>query len=58
MIGATVITLASGDVGPALISFVVGLLAAFIAYGRSRLLPHGGSAPSPASGVRPLATES
>jgi len=42
MIGATVITLASGDVAPALISLVVGLLAAFIVYGRWRLVPHRG----------------
>jgi uncharacterized membrane protein YphA (DoxX/SURF4 family) len=43
MIGATVINLAGGDVVSALISFVVGLLAAFVAYGRWRLAPHGGS---------------
>lgn len=34
MIGATVITLAGGDVVPALIPLTVGLLAAFVAYGR------------------------
>ena len=34
MIGATVITLASGDVTAVLIPLVVGLLAAFVAYGR------------------------
>jgi hypothetical protein len=34
MIGATVLTLAGGDVVPALIPLVVGLLAAFVAYGR------------------------
>jgi len=34
MIGATVITLAGGAVAPALISLGVGLLAAFVAYGR------------------------
>ncbi|HEV8340785.1 MAG TPA: DoxX family protein [Candidatus Binatia bacterium] len=44
MIGATVYTLAAGDVAPALISLVVGLLAAFVAYGRWRLVPHRGSA--------------
>ena len=43
MIGATVITLVSGPVAPALIPLVVGLLAAFVAYGRWRLAPHGGS---------------
>lgn len=36
MVGATVITLAGGDVVPALIPLVVGLLAAFVAYGRWR----------------------
>jgi hypothetical protein len=34
MIGATVITLAGGAVAPALIPLGVGLLAAFVAYGR------------------------
>jgi len=34
MIGATMITLAAGDVVAALISLVAGLLAAFVAYGR------------------------
>jgi hypothetical protein len=36
MIGATVITLADGDVAPALIPMVVGLLSAFVAGGRWR----------------------
>ena len=44
MIGATVVTLAGGDVVPALLPLVVGLLAAFVAYGRWRLLPHRGPA--------------
>ncbi len=39
MIGATVLTVASGDVLLALIPLVVGLLAAFVAYGRWRLAP-------------------
>src|SRR3990172_12092652 len=39
MIGATVLTLAGGDVAAALISVVVGLLSAFVAYGRWRLAP-------------------
>lgn len=43
MIGATVITMGSGPVAPALIPLVVGLLAAFVAYGRWRLAPHRGS---------------
>jgi hypothetical protein len=51
MIGATVITLVGGDVGAALISAVVGLLAAFVAYGRWRLAPHRGSR---ASGFQPV----
>ena len=53
MIGATVLTLATGEVAAALISAVVGLLAAFVAYGRWRL------APLRASVVdrRPLTTE-
>ncbi|PYM95101.1 MAG: DoxX family protein [Candidatus Rokuibacteriota bacterium] len=42
MIGATVLTLANGDVGPALAPFAVGLLLAFVAYGRWRLAPQEG----------------
>jgi uncharacterized membrane protein YphA (DoxX/SURF4 family) len=34
MTGATVLTLAEGDVAEALIPFALGLLAAFVAYGR------------------------
>jgi hypothetical protein len=45
MIGATVITLAGGDVAAALLSLVVGLLSAFVAYGRWRRAPHRGSSP-------------
>ncbi len=37
MIGATVLTLVGGDVASALIPLVVGLLSAFVAYGRWRL---------------------
>jgi DoxX-like family len=37
MIGATVVTLVGGMVGVALMNVVVGLLAAFVAYGRWRL---------------------
>jgi hypothetical protein len=43
MIGATVITLVGGELLAALIPLVVGLLAAFVAYGRWRLAPHRGS---------------
>ncbi|HEV2054360.1 MAG TPA: DoxX family protein [Methylomirabilota bacterium] len=39
MTGATGITLAGGDVAMALIPLVMGLLSAFVAYGRSRLAP-------------------
>ncbi len=42
MIGATVTTLAGGDVAMAVIPLVVGLLSAFVAYGRWRLAPHSG----------------
>jgi hypothetical protein len=40
MIGATVIMLAAGEIAIALFSLGVGLLAAFVAYGRWRLAPH------------------
>jgi hypothetical protein len=43
MIGATVLTLVGGDVVLSLIPLVVGLLAAFVAYGRWRLAPLRGS---------------
>jgi hypothetical protein len=39
MIGATVTTLAGGEVAPALVPFAVGLLSAFVAHGRWRLMP-------------------
>jgi DoxX-like family len=43
MSGATVLTLAGGDIVMALIPLMVGLLSAFVAYGRWRLAPHRGS---------------
>jgi uncharacterized membrane protein YphA (DoxX/SURF4 family) len=43
MIGATVVTLSGGDVAPALIPLVVGLLLTFVGYGRWWLAPHRGS---------------
>jgi uncharacterized membrane protein YphA (DoxX/SURF4 family) len=47
MIGATVVTLATMGAAQALIPLVVGLLAAFVAYGRWKLAPHrGASRPS------------
>ena len=39
MIGATVVTLGKGDVGPALMPLAVGLLLVFVAYGRWRPAP-------------------
>jgi hypothetical protein len=39
MSGATGITMAGGKIEPALVPFVVGLLAGFVAYGRTRLVP-------------------
>ena len=47
MIGATVITTATMGVGLALIPLTVGLLAAFVAYGRWRLAPLGERASRP-----------
>ena len=43
MIGATALSLVVGPVAPALIPLVVGFFAAFVAYGRWRLVPHRGS---------------
>jgi len=43
MIGATVLTLLGGELTAAVVSAVVGLLAAFVAYGRWRLAPRRGS---------------
>ena len=42
MIGATVLTFAADGVALAIAPFVVGLLAAFVVYGRWRLAPHRG----------------
>jgi DoxX-like family len=43
MIGAIVLTAGAGLIGPAVVSLIVGLLAAFVAYGRWRLARLGGS---------------
>ena len=43
MLGATVYTLAAGDIASALMPLAVGLLCAFVAYGRRRLVPYRGS---------------
>ena len=40
MIGAVAYTLAAGDIASASIPLAVGLLSAFVAYGRWRLAPH------------------
>ena len=40
MFGATALSIADGQVAPAAIPAIVGLLAAFIAYGRTELAPH------------------
>jgi DoxX-like family len=53
MTGATVLTLVDGDVAPALIPFVLGLLSAFVAYGRRSWLANalaGTGKSSPLSG--------
>lgn len=47
MIGATVVTLATMDVTLAVIPLVVGLLAAFVAFGRWRLAPQRSASHSP-----------
>ena len=47
MIGAIVITLAAGEIVAALISLIVGLLAAFVAYGRWRVAPSRGASRPP-----------
>jgi len=49
MIGATVLSFQMGGVGAAAMPLVTGLLCAFVAYGRSRLAPHGA-----APGASPL----
>ena len=46
MAGATTITLAIGGGATALMPFVLGLLAAFVVYGRTRLVPLAGSRPA------------
>ena len=56
MIGATVVTLMGGDPAAALIPLAVGLLVAFVAYGRWRLAPLRGRSGSADSGLRPLPT--
>jgi uncharacterized membrane protein len=59
-IGATAYNLAAGQPESAAFAVGVGLLCAFVAYGRWRLAPHRGSAGSrnAAAGRRPLSNES
>jgi hypothetical protein len=52
MIGATVITAAAGEVATAGFSLAIGLLAAFVVYGRWRLAPYPRS--SDPSALRPV----
>jgi hypothetical protein len=49
MIGATAVTLMGGEVALALIPLAVGVAVAFVAYGRTRLVPLRGHAHSRAS---------
>src|SRR4029453_7599456 len=51
MVGAVVITQMGGDLAPAVIPLVVGLLAAFVAYGRWRRAPISVAPRSPAMGA-------
>jgi hypothetical protein len=51
MIGAVWITVAGGDVALAMIPLLVGVLAAFVAYGRWRLAPLSGSSRPSALGA-------
>ena len=46
MLGATVIGLMGGELSQALIPLVIGLLAAFVAYGRWKLVPLRGPKPA------------
>jgi uncharacterized membrane protein YphA (DoxX/SURF4 family) len=48
MIGATALTVAAGGFAAGVVPLVVGLLAAFVAYGRWRLAPH----PAPREMIR------
>jgi hypothetical protein len=60
MIGATVLTLAGGQVAQAVIPLAVGLALAFVLYGRWRLAPHRGpkGTSSADSGLRAVSTRS
>jgi uncharacterized membrane protein YphA (DoxX/SURF4 family) len=57
MVGATGLTLSSGQIGPAMMPLAIGLLLAFVAYGRTKLspLPEGAGRAEPER--RPVSTE-
>ena len=57
MIGATVVSFIAGGALMALLPLVVGLLSAFVAYGRWRLAPLRGSGPSGLEAARRGATQ-
>ena len=59
MIGATGLTASSGDIKAALMPLVVGLLCAFVAYGRWKIVPHSDRAASKSTepAYRPASTE-
>lgn len=52
MIGAVVLTLMTGEIAMALMPLVVGLLCAFVAYGRWRWAPQRGSLPIQQPGTK------
>ena len=56
MIGATVIGVMIGPIPMALLPLVVGVLAAFVAYGRWRVAPHGAGAKLGVDRVAPRST--
>ena len=57
MIGATVIGFMIGPASGALIPLIVGVLAAFVAYGRWRLVPHPEKSSRPVDRVAPRSTQ-
>ena len=56
MIGATVIGFMIGPASGALLPFIVGVLAAFVAYGRWRVAPHAEKVSRPVDRVAPRST--
>ncbi len=43
MIGGVIVTIAGDGVAAGIVPLLVGILCAFVAYGRSRLVPHAGA---------------